>query len=641
LNYCKFINWVPNSDVVVAQNRSNLCVWYSIEEPDKVTMYQIKGDVESIQRTENQTEVLVDDGNNTISYKLDEGLIEFGAALEYRGLDAAVDILEPLDLTPETEANWKTLAKLAMEEQNLYVAERCYAALGDVAKADYLRKLNKLIASEGPDNFRVQAKMAVFHKQFHQAEAILIEHDEIEEAMAMYQELHRWDESIKIAEKYKHQDVAEFKENYFSWLLETSQEAKAAEVKEKEGDFHSAITLYLRGRLPAKAANVVLTYNVGIQQDQLEKIANMLISSNMHEKAGDFFEKMSLLDRALDSFVMGHAFKKAVDLAKKSFQNHVVTLEEEWGDWLVSQRQLDQAVDHFIQAGVFNKAIESALSARNWNRAVNLVKNKPADQVRPYQIQIARHYAEIRKYEQAETFFVKAGEYVEAFEMYVRANKWEKANQLIIHYLPESQYRTIQVQEAQKFEAEGHFKEAEKMYLSAGEPDLAINMYKKAKMFDHMIRLVMKFRADLLKDTHHHLAQSLEMEGNLKQAEHHYIEGGSWAYAVDMYRAHDLWDEALRVAKANGTKKELGEVAIKIAERMGSERGTQFLIKNGLIEAAIDFEANSERFDDAFRLAENHARYKLPDVHLKFALHLEDDNRFKEAEEEFIKANKP
>lgn len=58
-------------------------------------------------------------------------------------------------MTPETEANWKTLAKLAMEENNLYVAERCYAALGDVAKADYLRKLNKLVAAEGPDNFRV------------------------------------------------------------------------------------------------------------------------------------------------------------------------------------------------------------------------------------------------------------------------------------------------------------------------------------------------------------------------------------------------------------------------------------------------------------------------------------------------------
>jgi intraflagellar transport protein 172 len=57
-----------------------------------------------------------------------------------------VEILEPLELTPETEANWKTLAKLAHEQQNFYVAERCYAALGDMAKADYLRKVNKLIA---------------------------------------------------------------------------------------------------------------------------------------------------------------------------------------------------------------------------------------------------------------------------------------------------------------------------------------------------------------------------------------------------------------------------------------------------------------------------------------------------------------
>jgi intraflagellar transport protein 172 len=92
-------------------------VWYSIEEPDKVTMYQIKGDVDSIVRKDGKTEVLVDDGGNggTISYNLDEALIEFGAALLYKGLESAVDILEPLELSPETEANWKTLAKLALE----------------------------------------------------------------------------------------------------------------------------------------------------------------------------------------------------------------------------------------------------------------------------------------------------------------------------------------------------------------------------------------------------------------------------------------------------------------------------------------------------------------------------------------------
>ena len=46
-------------------------------------MYQIKGDVESIERTEGKTEVIVDDGVNAVSYALDEALIEFCAALEY------------------------------------------------------------------------------------------------------------------------------------------------------------------------------------------------------------------------------------------------------------------------------------------------------------------------------------------------------------------------------------------------------------------------------------------------------------------------------------------------------------------------------------------------------------------------------
>ena len=38
------------SDVVVAQSRNNLNVWYNIDDPDKVTVYTIKGDVEEIER---------------------------------------------------------------------------------------------------------------------------------------------------------------------------------------------------------------------------------------------------------------------------------------------------------------------------------------------------------------------------------------------------------------------------------------------------------------------------------------------------------------------------------------------------------------------------------------------------------------
>lgn len=42
LNYCSYVQWVPGSDVVVAQNRSSLCIWYNIDAPERVTMFPLK-----------------------------------------------------------------------------------------------------------------------------------------------------------------------------------------------------------------------------------------------------------------------------------------------------------------------------------------------------------------------------------------------------------------------------------------------------------------------------------------------------------------------------------------------------------------------------------------------------------------------
>ena len=144
LSYCNYVQWVPASDVVVAQNRNNLCVWYNINAPDKVTMYQIRGDVEEIERSGGKTEVIVDEGINTASYMLDEALIGFSTAVEDENFEAAMDTLDGLDLTPETEAMWQQLAELALGEGNLPTAERCYAALGDIAKARYIRQVRKI-----------------------------------------------------------------------------------------------------------------------------------------------------------------------------------------------------------------------------------------------------------------------------------------------------------------------------------------------------------------------------------------------------------------------------------------------------------------------------------------------------------------
>eukprot|EP00826_Nyctotherus_ovalis_P043861 TRINITY_DN4676_c0_g1_i2.p1 TRINITY_DN4676_c0_g1~~TRINITY_DN4676_c0_g1_i2.p1 ORF type:complete len:185 (-),score=75.36 TRINITY_DN4676_c0_g1_i2:15-569(-) len=160
-------------------------------------------------------------------------------AVEKGELEKAANILEPLDLTVETEANWKTLAKIALEKKNLTVAEWCYSAIGNISKAKYLHGINKLIKkfeedtkTDGSNFYLVQAKLAILDKDFHRAEAILLAQNEVEEAMDMYQELHKWDESLRLAEMKNHPEIKELKASYIQWLLQTNQEAKAAEVKE-------------------------------------------------------------------------------------------------------------------------------------------------------------------------------------------------------------------------------------------------------------------------------------------------------------------------------------------------------------------------------------------------------------------------
>ena len=94
----------------------------------------VKGDVEEIRKKEGKTEVIVEEagaGNNygnTQTYLLDDSLIAFSTAVDENNLNKAVKILENLEM--KTGTHWKTLAKLAIQNKNLMVAERYYSAIG-------------------------------------------------------------------------------------------------------------------------------------------------------------------------------------------------------------------------------------------------------------------------------------------------------------------------------------------------------------------------------------------------------------------------------------------------------------------------------------------------------------------------------
>ena len=647
LNFCTYVQWVPNSDVVVAQNRNNLCVWYNINAPDQVTLQNIKGDVEDIERIDGRTVVIVDEGLAQAEYPLDEPLIMFGTAIDDHDLFRAMEILEELELSPEAEAMWRQLSGLALQAGNLRIAQRCAAATGDVAMGMYLNTVNDVKAKaeeemglRGADHYLVRSRMALLTKDLKAAEEELLNQNKVDECIEMYQKLHKRDEAIRVAEMMRHPDLVEMRQAYFQYLLETNQEEQAAALKVHEKDFGRAIDLYIKGGMPAKAAEVVL-HNQIRTKNVLETVATALGRAGLHDRAGEFYELLDDLQRALESYIRGNAFKPAVELARHNFQGRVVELEEKFGDYLVSQKQVDMAINHYIEAKAYQKAIEAALNARQQSLALKLLDSIGSDSFRPYYKQLARYYEDAGQYDYAERCYVSADLPELAVEMLTNLGKWERAYKLATDCLDENDVNVLYVNQAQKLEAEGRFSQAEKFYLTVKEKDLAINMYKKHKKFDDMIRLVQEHRPDLLKETHQFLAQTLEMETKYSEAERHYVEAQEWHSAVNMYRSNELWDDSIRVAKFYGGINACKRVTIALLMAVGVVEGSKYLSKHGLVEAAIEHATENGAFDMAFELANLNMPKKLPDIHLKHALFLEDDERFGEAEGEFIKAGKP
>uniref|UniRef100_A0A3P8UXR3 Intraflagellar transport protein 172 homolog n=1 Tax=Cynoglossus semilaevis TaxID=244447 RepID=A0A3P8UXR3_CYNSE len=650
LSFCSYVQWVPGSDVVVAQNRGNLCIWYSIDSPESITMFPIKGDIVDLERVEGKTEVVVTEGVSTVMYTLDEGLIEFGTAVDDGDYDRATAFLETLEMSPETEAMWKTLSKLAVEARQLHIAERCFAALGDVSTACFLHHTNQIadevsdeMGGDGTAYYQVQAHMAMLDKNFKLAEMQYLEQNAIDEAISMYQELHMWDACITVAEAKGHPELDVLRRSYYQWLTETGQEEKAGEVKEKEGDFQAAINLYLKAGLPAKAARLALGQpEIGSNSDIISRIAVSLMKGEFYERAGDLYEKIRNNQKALDCYCKGGAFRKAVELARLAFPGEVVKLENSWGDYLVQQKQMDAAINHFIEAGCFLKAIEAAIAARQWKKAVQILEDVDKDSsAGKYYVKIAQHYASMQEYEVAEQLYVKGGHIKDAIDMYTTAGRWEEAHKLAARCMTEEEVMALYVSKAQELERDSKFKEAERLFTAVKQPDLAITMYKKNKMFDDVIRMVAKHHPDLLTETHLHLAKELETESRFSEAEFHFMEAEDLKAAVNMYRVNDMWEDAYRVAKAHGSAGVQRQVAYLWARSLGGEAAVKLLNKFNLLENAIETALNNLSFDFAFDLARSSFKEKIPEIHLKHAMYLEDEGKFSEAEVEFVRAGKP
>merc|ERR1719252_84303 len=149
------------------------------------------------------------------------------------------------------------------------------------------------------------------------------------------------------------------------------------------------------------------------------------------------------------------------------------------------------------------------------------------------------------------------------------------------------QFTDLYIGLAEELEGQGKLHEAEQLYVAVSEFDLAIHMYKKKEEFEQMLRLVRKHRSELLNETYKHIAEQYEAKGNLKKAEQYYVEG-------------KLWTSAMGVAKTHGGKQAFEKVVLHQAQTIfaehGPEAGATLLQKHNLVDMAIDFMLDNNEF---------------------------------------------
>lgn len=543
---------------------------------------------------------------------------------------------------------WHNLAEISITKQNLRVAQRCYAALGNASKAFYLSEMitvaEKYEATTGPGMQcpEIKARMALLNSNLRGAEKIYLERGDIESALEMYQKLGRWDDAIKLAERRGYSNLKELKEMQIQYLLGSGQEEKAGQVLEADGNIDEAMDLYLKAKKPVRAVQLATKIPHLLQNENvMNDLTATLIKAELFEMAGDLAEKMGNPEKALFLYRKGGTYSRALEIARHVAPDDVTNLEEEWGDWLVSKRQYDASISHYIEAGATLKALDAAVNAKQWRKAVQIAKvlDDPQE-IKKYALELSEHLAITGDLSGAQNILVRAQLYREAVELLNKNGKWEKAYEVAESYLEKQTVHDLFTELANKLEEEGKYRDAEKIYVAISEPDRAIAMYKRIEFYDAMIRLVERYHKDLLENTHLHLARQLESKGKHKNAEVHYIAANDWKSVVHMYCGAGKWEEAHRIAKQRGGDVAANQVAYMWAKTMPIEGAARLLTKMGLIDVAINLACDASQYDFALNICKVTDR-NADEVHLKIAMSLEDEGKFMEAEQEFIRANKP
>jgi intraflagellar transport protein 172 len=463
-----FAGWVPGTDVAVAQRQRGepLCVWYhllaSAASPVDVmtaaagagggvagssvsTLLSFPGPVAHVDSRSGEAaairaaasdaaltaDVLVTGARTggggvvaagQVAIPLDAGLLSYYSALDGGEFARAAAILSTAAAAApsaapggDTSGLWTGLCHAALAGGDAVTASAAAVAVGDPALMRAVRRAAKerdaaaaaAAARSSTSRSREDAEAAAAaarlaalvggHPQepAHDATAAWAATAARIEALQRYG---RWEDAAAAADAAGKPDIGKLLRQRALALLVgdggdgdaavSGNEARAAALAEALGDAATAVRLHLAAGHAVRAAEVA-TQALSRQQRPsaassatppvpralLEDVVHALHRHQAHAAAGPLLEHLGRPLEAVAAYVLTRAYRQAVELARRVAPDRVVALERAWGAALAAAGQHDAAVGHFVEAGDAAHAISAAIAGGQLARAAQLIQD--------------------------------------------------------------------------------------------------------------------------------------------------------------------------------------------------------------------------------------------------------------------------
>ncbi len=551
-------------------------------------------------------------------YEIVEELINFNNAVVNKKYAVALEILKGMKMSAQTESMWLQLQHSCIDDANFPIAIYCSATLGNICLCDYLNRIhNKLMKFSDPSkraryDLLVEESVLKLKSNTDEAERILLNLNCHLDAIAMYEKLFMFENALLVSRATeKESEVLSRQQKYIEFLIKRAEFDTIFKLSASDGEPAELLELLVDSGMFVQAFKFVVSQNIKLHAStsMIENIANKLHQFGLYECAGDLYLlKLDKIEDAIESYVRGFYFKKAVEVAKKYKPAEVCKYQRQWGNYLSSKGYFDEALSHYKNVNDTTMAMDVALKSKNIEVAKSLILSPLSVNLncKSYSKSLVTLLIQHHRYQEAETILLKNGFVDDVVDMLIDCYDFQRAYLIGRRHedILNGKLDDILISHAHLQEESGFIYEAEESLMGIEQYHRTYEMFLRHRKFDSAFSLILKVNELKEKGCFETLILSLASEGDFALIEkccqrYGYITSN----CIELLIQNDFVDEALQFSVHYHGESDGTSMFVKQLYNNEGPLKLQHLNELGLIGEVIDFLEKKFNLTEALEIA--------------------------------------